>query len=278
MMCPTKILIPHDGSSQSDKAVDYVSMLSQRMTLQVRLVRCYEPPAAIYSLPELGLYVDAFSDQRLEQLLEQELEKKKSALPGVSCQVSVERMSAAEGILDWAESVDLVVMSSHGRGALGRWLVGSVTTRVARACSKPVLVVPRQAGSPRLQTILVCLDGSSFAEAGLREGLNLASAFAAQVIVYRCVPVIYPGIGLEEHLKEAQEYLERIQAEHAGFITRAVLHQSDGRPGIVETAQEESADLIVLGRRGTGGLSRWIMGSVAEEVLHQAVCPVLVAH
>jgi nucleotide-binding universal stress UspA family protein len=56
------------------------------------------------------------------------------------------------------------------------------------------------------------------------------------------------------------------------------LHQSDGRPGIVETAQEESADLIVLGRRGTGGLSRWIMGSVAEEVLHQAVCPVLVAH
>ena len=189
---PIKILVPLDGSERGDEALAYVRMLAEKMNLEVRLLRCFEPPSIVYSLPDLGVNIDGLTDQRLAQLLNASLEEKKSSLQGIPCQASVECIDPATGILDQAEAADMVVMSSHGRGALERWLLGSVTTKVARACSKPVLVVagPSMA-QPRLRTVMVCLDGSKGAEVALREAITLTSALGARLITYRFTPVVY---------------------------------------------------------------------------------------
>ena len=276
---PRKILLPLDGSERADEALSYVKMLAQRLTLEVRLLRCYEPPETIYSLPELGLYVDSLGDQRLRQLLEAGLEERRGMLEGILSSASVECIDAASGILGQAREFDLVVMSSHGRGSVERWLLGSVTTKVARACHKPVLVVAGQTGSaPRLETVMVCLDGSPSAEAALREALKLTAAFGARLIAYRFASVVYRGVSNEMELKEAESYLHGIELAHPGRIAMSIARETDGRPFIVETAREQKVDLVVVGRRGYGAFTRWIMGSVAEQVLHHAPCPVLVVH
>ena len=63
-------------------------------------------------------------------------------MAGVSCEVSVAHGQAASEILARAEAADLVLMARRGGSGIGRWLLGGVTTKVARACPTPVLVVP----------------------------------------------------------------------------------------------------------------------------------------
>jgi nucleotide-binding universal stress UspA family protein len=272
-----KILVPLDGSRQSETVLPFLRLLAAKTELTVELLRCFEPPAAIYGLADFEeLAWDPLNDPKLESLMRGYLETQKKQLEGTECNLRVERGYPAATIVSRAEAHDLVVMASRGQGGFAGWLLGSVTTKVVRSNSKPVLVVGGREVD-KLETFLVAMDGSEAAERALDWALELASGLGAKIILYRFLPRASSVASFESEKQEAESYLARLAEAHGRFILKTIIRQTDGPGYIAELATEFDADLVLLGSRGQrGSATRWLLGSVAEELIHHASCPVMV--
>ena len=134
--------------------------------------------------------------------------------------------------------------------------------------------------------ILIPLDGSALAEQALPHALAQARHFEAELVLLRVLaPLPSPPL-LGEVARSrakassnvlAREYLERVVArvqEH-GIPVRVATVEGSPRVNIAEFAEANVADLIVMSTRGQSGLSRWLMGSVADRVVRGAAIPVL---
>ena len=275
-----KVLAPLDGSPQAECVLPMLRLLATKLELEVRLLRCFESLATVYSLPELSVAgVDFANDQRLREFSMAYLPSKGNELDGIATTAEVECASAAVGILARTDEADLTVMASHGRGGLEGFLLGSVTTKVVRSSRKPVLVVAGPTvENPKLEKIMVGLDGSEFSERALAEASKLALRFGAKLILYRAVPMVYSVMAPEIEMEQAHSDLDRLALTLPKVDFIKLVQRTGGFVDIVERAEELQVDLVVLGSHGRRGLSRTIMGSVAEGVLHEAKCPVMVIH
>ena len=134
--------------------------------------------------------------------------------------------------------------------------------------------------------VLIPLDRSSLAEQALPHAIAQARHFQAELILLRVLEPFPHVRGLSlgdlERVEQqantwAREYLERLAAEirQQGIPVQAVI--IDGRPHveIPQFAETNQVDLIVMSTRGQSGLSRWLMGSVADRVVRGANVPVL---
>ncbi|HWO23576.1 MAG TPA: universal stress protein [Kofleriaceae bacterium] len=132
--------------------------------------------------------------------------------------------------------------------------------------------------------ILVPTDFSANAEQALDYACELAAKLGSTVRLVHAVPM--PPSALQVALPE--ETLEGLVAEHGVVLERlmaprrasvsfgeAIIEVGDPRDAIVETTRKLGADLIIMGTHGRRGLSRVVMGSVAEDVIRHAPCPVL---
>jgi nucleotide-binding universal stress UspA family protein len=186
------------------------------------------------------------------------------------------------------DSPDVVVMGTHGRGAVGRAVLGGVTAKVVRLSPRPVLAVrwPRARLRTPFARLLVPLDGSALAEGILSEARDLAVSLQAELVLAR---VIEPGnysraysmadIGaLEVRKAEAVAgYLKEVAArlEADGCRARTDVVFGDPAVAILEHAAKVEADIIAMSTHGRSGLDRWLLGSVAEKVLTGSETPVL---
>jgi nucleotide-binding universal stress UspA family protein len=282
------ILVPLDGSALAERALPYAVTLARASHARLSLVRAalaHTLPGAEPSEAQVAVV------QRAERELEATAESLRSA--GLTVETHVYYDEAARAIVDATErqGVDLVVMSTHGRGGLGRWVYGSVADRVLRRMAAPVLLVPAAAEPPRTTDgplrVVVPLDGSLLAEAVRGRVRVLAAARGAEVLLLRVVeppvPLEVDGEGYlslhhrDAELAEAQRYLESVagemRAEGIVVSTRAVVDQAV--PTIIATAADYQADLIAISTHGRGGLARLVLGSVAAAVLHRACTPLL---
>src|ERR687886_643980 len=140
--------------------------------------------------------------------------------------------------------------------------------------------------------ILVALDGSAAAEGILPPVEALADRFGATVILLRAIPALERAVAaqagiaaglvdptpvIEQERSEATNYLERVGERLISRGLSVVWQQPEGSASesILEHAQASNADLIALTTHGRGGLGRAVFGSVADEVLRRARCPVL---
>jgi nucleotide-binding universal stress UspA family protein len=134
--------------------------------------------------------------------------------------------------------------------------------------------------------VLVPLDGSVLAEQALPHAIAQARHFQAELILLKVVEPFPHARGMSlaalDRIKQqthswAHEYLERLVADirQEGVLAQKIT--IDGRPhtGIAEYAETNRVDLIVMSTRGQSGLSRWLMGSVADRVVRGATVPVL---
>jgi nucleotide-binding universal stress UspA family protein len=134
--------------------------------------------------------------------------------------------------------------------------------------------------------VLIPLDGSALAEQALPHAIAQAKHFQAELILLRVVEPFAHARGMSlsglEQIRQqahtwAREYLESLAAyiQEQGVLVQKVT--IDGRPhtGIAEFAESNRVDLIVMSTRGQSGLSRWLMGSVADRVVRGATVPVL---
>lgn len=286
------LLVPLDGSSLSEQVLPIAAELARAAQAQIILIRAIgnaarrtlsagEPPIerseAAASLSRIG-----------DQL--------RSA--GLAVQQLIEEDEAGRTILASAQKlgVDLILMSTHGRSGLGRWLYGSVAEQVICHAVVPILLVPPTAGigwpagagggRPR---IVVALDGSRLSRKALAPASDLAWLMAAELLLLRVVepappadsdPFDYqPPFDQERELTAARRYLEAIAVElrSAGHpvSTRVVV----GPPAtlIAAVAREQGAVMIALATQVEGGLKRLILGSVALGVLRKTDVPLLLA-
>lgn len=199
-----------------------------------------------------------------------------------------------------ARQADLILLGTHGRSGLGRWLYGSVAEAVLARSPIPTLLVPASLASgstgPAVARILVPLDGSAIAEAAIGPALDLAEALAAEVALVRIVPPTPPAMiadpmgftmaasayefELEEEEKAARAYLAAVAAQlrARGLSVTTSVRVDQSSNGILAAADVSEATLVVMATHGRTGLSRALLGSVALDVLRRGTRPVVLVH
>ena len=284
------ILVPLDGSAFSERALPMATTLARALRAQVILIRAASASAFPGADPT-GAQVQAVEDAQAylsalaAGLSEQDL----------SIEVAVPYGDAAESILleIGLHSADLVVMCTHGRSGLGRWIYGSVAEQVLARSPAPVLLV-RPTGEvatlvpePEQTTLLVPLDGSVFAETALPHAAALARAFDGTILLLCAVeppmaPYTYPGVGLVpaasmEISREAESYLEEVaqRLRSAGSSVLTVVREGWPADVIAYRGAALGPSLIVMATHARSGLARVTYGSVAEQVLRSSHKPVL---
>lgn len=274
-----RILVPLDGSPLADRILTQVRRLLLRKDAEVVLLGVVDPgaPDPILDLPE-----------RLRRARDH-LEGVRDGLVDQGAVVTVEAVAGdpARTIVERARRMDaeLVAMSTHGRSGLSRLLRGSVAEAVVRASASPVLLAnPRAldaAAEPRLGRILVPLDGSEVSLGILPAVEALARLHEAEVLLLRVewqVPIdIYPGTVALRPPGEVAALLEphRRRLEERGLRARSLVTYGPEAAEILDAAERERVDLIAMSTHGRSGVSRWLLGSVAEAVLRHCARPLL---
>lgn len=254
-------LVPLDGSSLGEAALPWAGLLAGE-DKGLQLLRCFNPSSRLEE-GEVRDYLVGVKEGR--------------GLP--QAQPTVKAGKAAETILgeSQGEQVEALVMSSHGAGGLGKWLVGSVTSKVLRGSNKPVFVVRAENSDalPRLEKMVVCLDGSTLAEQGLDWAAGLARRLGSSI---KLVGVVNPQgqspATLQAALDETSEYLK----SQAGRFPDLKMETAVRAAGILEGILNESSgyDLTVVTSHGLGGFQRWLLGSLTEKLLHRGQTTLLV--
>ena len=134
-----------------------------------------------------------------------------------------------------------------------------------------------------VETILCPVDFSESSKAAVEYAGALARESDARLILLHVVenPLAYDTTfsgpaPTEKELEEAEQQFRTLSPALAEQRCEHRTVQGDPAPSIIRTAEEENADLIVVGTHGRTGLARLLMGSVAEEVVRKATCDVLV--
>jgi len=275
-----RILVPTDGSELADGVLEPLGPLLRGAGLR-ELVLLAVLPAV--EAEDAGAALDRadVARRRLDGL------RDRLALE-VPVRVEVDEGDPAERIVARAGEVDLVAMSSHGRGGVLRWVRGSVAERVLRSCPAPLLLwTTRSLGRPAptggTDRILVPLDGSDAAAEVLPLVADWARVHGSEVALLGVhpfvadlpmpVPTTHPAYwdpakvaaGLEPH----RERLAR-----AGIPARVEARLGSPAGEILAAAAE--ADLVAMTTHGRTGVGRWLFGSVAEHVLRRCERPLLV--
>jgi len=275
----SKILIPTDGSDLS---------LSILWTLR---------SLVIGAKPELTLLRVVVPEDEQAEVVAQSASEGLAATQellkawGLPATVRLETEGdPADRILAVAEeiSADLVAMSSHGRSGITRMVRGSVAERVLRRCTAPVLLCTPNSGSvaeyPQFRRVLVPLDGSELADRILPDVEKIALAYGSEVTLMRVEgmlreppsPVFQSKWWSEERVEEQLAPLipQRDVLENAGVkVGRLVAH---GSPSDRILWAARKVDLVAMTTHGRSGATRWFFGSVAEAVLREADCPLLI--
>lgn len=192
-------------------------------------------------------------------------------------------------------AVDLVVMTTHGRGAFARAWLGSVVDAFVRHNPVPTLLVRPQHGTENEQPdaeqlwlvrrMLIPLDGSALAEQILEPAIMLARTLGAEVLLLRVaapVPMVAETIAREQEALQpgvaaVQLYLDNIarNVRERGLVAAARVEVAHEAARTILDVAREHCDLIALATQGRGGLARVLMGSVADKIIRGANTPVL---
>jgi nucleotide-binding universal stress UspA family protein len=301
------ILVPLDGSMFGEHALPLALSLARRSGARLQLVHVHSPAAAVFVEGAPPFFDDSL-EAELRGRARTYLDDVARRIRGIS-PVPVEPGLLEGQVVDAlharaAAGVDLVVMTTHGRGPLGRFWLGSVADELVRQSPVPVLLVrPHEArpdvnSEPPLPHVLVPLDGSPLAEQILEPAAALAGVTGADVTLFRAIkPVLVPppfhdgslGARVDELItrvegiharlrQDAQEYLDRVAQPLRGrslSVQTRIVVADHPATAILREAAELGGGAVALATHGRRGLSRLFLGSVADKVVRASPLPVL---
>ncbi len=294
----SKILVPLDGSEFGERALAPALALAEKSRGELHLV------SAVSSLPLLrpsdadeGDTQGWFAEEgaRVAAYLEQVRDRIRGSHPDQVVWVHSRVGAPADTVLRRIDEVnaDLVVMTTHGRGPLGRAWMGSVADGVVRQAHCPVLLLrPQEEEVPlRLDRIVVSLDGSDASERALPQATLLARQWGSRLHLTSIIPtphsVAVPYLDASPEAEEVRqslerdyrEYLERTAAplREAGLeVELEVVRAEQVGQGLEGVLTRSGAGLLVMSTQGRGGVARLLLGSVANRMVRSAPVPVLV--
>jgi len=291
------ILIPLDGSHFAEEAIPYARSLAHSAGARLHLIMVHEPVPALVGMGETPplIELDEKSRDQERNYLAAVAGDLLRALP-----VEFRELEGAAGpaLCEEADRIDadLVVMATHGRGAMGRLWLGSVADYLVRHLSVPVLLVHPDRFArpiePPLHSILVSLDLSRESETILEPVVKLAQLTEGHVTLVHVVEPILGTTSLgmpfaapvpievfEEQRTTAQRKLDRVAdtlREQGLSVCARMVDAASAANGLLEMLEEKQYDLIAMTTHGRGGVRRLLLGSVADKVIRGAAKPVLV--
>jgi nucleotide-binding universal stress UspA family protein len=287
------LLVPLDGSAFAEQALPFALSIARRAGAVLNVAQVHVPFALMFadSMSSGSYDVEARVIAQERDYLDGIVNRLKSQSQGQVVSDLLEGPDIAEKLNEHATATkaDLVVMTTHGRGPLSRFWLGSVADGFVRIATIPVLLVrpqensPDLASEPVLRHMLIPLDGSALAERILEPATALGKLLECDYTLLRAYgpEVNMNPLGemvLNQLESMAQNYLDQTsqRLKALGLKVQArIAHAQHPASAIIDAAQKHPIDLIAMATHGRRGLPRLLLGSVADKVIRGASIPLL---
>ncbi len=306
----SKIIVPLDGSDLAEQALPYAELVAQTLSVPIELVQAYDilPGSVLGSRSaRVADQLQMSARERTEASMEPAKQRLEAA--GFAVNIATQRGQAADVIVAQAgtDPGALVVMCTHGRGGISRWVMGSVTDKVLHTIPNPMLIVRATVTGPAspgtsLKSVVVPLDGSALSELAIPHAVNVAAALSARITAMQVTPtadyyrrqlaVVTPEMGAipdfdpgspeemaEDDAAGVASYLEdvtnRMAIDHAHGVDITHVVEDNIAQSIIDRAAAQPS-LVVMTTHGRSGVGRMVMGSVTDRVIRHSNTPVLV--
>ncbi|MEU7925297.1 universal stress protein [Micromonospora sp. NPDC049801] len=277
-MRDAEILVGYDGSTDASVALDWALAEAERSGQPVRLAYIFEwLTVASWVGPGVapGIWPDDTARRQVDDLVRKAAADAATAHPGLTVTGEVYDGPPALVLQERSTDAGMLVLGSRGHGGFGGLLAGSTAVAVAAHAHCPVVIVRDGAAHGPADPVTVGVDAS--------EPSLVALGFAAERATQRRVPlrVLHawtPGPGGAAGTPD-----ERAAVEEAVEPWRRTFPELEvtvdlvgGSPAATLIEASRSAQLVVVGSRGRGGLAGMLLGSVSQQVIQHAGCPVAV--
>ena len=307
----SKVIVPLDGSELSEQSLPYAELVASSLGVPIELVQAYDilPTTLLGARGAQSVVSTLEEGSRARALVSMESQRRRLEEAGHVVSLAAQRGPAADVIVAvaGADPSALVVMSTHGRGGISRWVMGSVTDKVLHIIPNPMLIVRANVLGPAspetsLKSVVVPLDGSALSELAIPHSISVAGALSAGISVLRITPtadqyrqqinMVTPEMGTvpdfdiadpdeltAEDAQEASAYLDdvrnRMRIDHAHGV--ATDHQTSNNIAqtIIDRANQQPS-LVVMTTHGRSGVGRMVLGSITDRVIRHSSLPVLV--
>ena len=280
-----RILCPVDFYPALERAVDYAVALAKNYEARLTLLHVVAPilPTAYGVRVDLKSLVEALKEESARKL--QQLSKKAE-----SADVSVEYIVRTGDIhqeiqrIVRSAKIDLVVMGTHGRRGVERWVLGSVAEQLLRSIKVPLLTIGRtrkhETAPPAIRRILVTTEFSEGTSEAIAYAFSIAQECQAQISILHVIGDIGADTSEEYRdilTKKMGDQLEKLIPDEARVWCDAKTRVETGMPFkvILKVLEKENIDLLVMNVHGKRGLDRSLLDSTAERVVRAATSPVL---
>jgi nucleotide-binding universal stress UspA family protein len=295
-----KILIAYDGSDCARDAIDNLKLAGlpdEAEAVVISVADVWLPPPSSYEVVESAFEQQPrASSEKISERARLAVEKARDLANDATVFVLSEfpawdvHAEACAGSPGWEIirkadewEPDLIVVGSHGRTALGRFFLGSVSQRVVTEARSSVRVARRstkeRSGPVR---IVIGVDGSAGSEAAVRAvaGRRWPAGSEARVVAALDLMMVPPLESFEEFNEDERAWADEVvkasteKLRAAKLAVSSITKSADPKHLIVEEAESWGADSIFVGARGLRRIERFLIGSVSAAVAARAHCSV----
>ncbi|WBB81704.1 universal stress protein [Micromonospora sp. WMMD882] len=280
-----EILVGYDGSPDASTALSWALDEAGRTGRPVRLAYVFEwLTVAGWIGPGVtpGAWPDETARRQVEEMVHRAATDAAAGRPGLTVTAEVFDGPPALVLQERSARADLLVLGSRGHGGFTGLLAGSTAVSVAAHAHCPVVVVRPDAPTGVGKRIVVGVDGSDPSLVALAFAVERAAQREAPLHVVRAwAPAQWRAQGFDPDEADAAERAsldESLARWRDTFPDLPVSTQVEsGNPASALVEASRDAQLVVVGSRGRGGLAGALLGSVSQQVLQHAHCPIVVA-
>jgi nucleotide-binding universal stress UspA family protein len=268
-----RILVPTDFSDHAESALKIASQIAKKDNSEIVLLHMLEIPnqmkdaiSSSATIPEVILFIKK-AQEKLHSI------KSLNFLEGIAVSEVIQFEKAFDGILHFIKnnSVDLIVMGSHGVSGIEEILIGSNTEKIVRLSDVPVLVIKKETTTLQESTFVFASDFSKETEEPFKKMIEFTALFKAKLhLVMISTPNSFKTTA------DANEIIREFLKKHTvtNYET-AIYNDINIEKGILNFSKSINADVIGLCTHGRTGLSHFFSGSIGEDVANHAVRPVI---
>jgi nucleotide-binding universal stress UspA family protein len=285
-----KILVPLDGSELAEVTLWYAARLAARIQSSLTLVYVTQPD----ELTSPHMYECYLKDTvvKVKEHADEIRAEKKDG--DITIDYKILKGDPAEEIVDYADKnkIELIILSTQGKGGIKRWAMGNVANKVVGATRKQVLLIRARGAQSdvykgTLTKVLVPVDGSTESESILHFVNYLASRLVLELTLLHMWARAFESYPTQEMVdrddktrKQEKAYIEKLGARltRQGLRVNTVyseVFQGEEAAEIIKMAEEGKFSMVAMATHGRSGVGRWIFGSNANKVLNEGNTPLL---
>lgn len=274
-----KILVPYDFTEVAKHALDFACQIGNKSDAEICLINVIDHPSES-SLHTMG----AGSEDPMEQVyikklidkVEAQLTKATVDAPYVKIDYKVKLGNPFHGLIDeiTEQKADLIVMGTQGSEGLKEFFIGSHAEKVVRHATCPVITVSDKFELEPIDKIVFASDFASEDAAFIQKLKKLQETFEAKLYITKMnTPASFTSTRHDQ--KQIEEFVARFDIKnYESFIYNC----KNEEEGIIDYAEDISADMIAIGTHQNKGLGHFLSGSIAEDVVNHAKVPVWTSH